>query len=56
VYLHGETPTADDDVTCQGSAGDTDYYDECDRGVRSDQFLGIGEQGRRLTVHQIVSI
>ncbi len=26
VYLHGETPTADDDLIYQGSAGDTDYY------------------------------
>jgi hypothetical protein len=25
-YLHGETPTADDDLIYQGSAGDTDYY------------------------------
>ena len=26
VYLHGETPTANDDLIYQGSAGDTDYY------------------------------
>jgi hypothetical protein len=26
VYLHGETPTADNDLIYQGSAGDTDYY------------------------------
>src|SRR5258705_3273249 len=32
VYLHGETPTADDDLIYQGSAGDTDYY-VIDRGI-----------------------
>jgi hypothetical protein len=26
VYLHGQTPTADEDLIYQGSAGDTDYY------------------------------
>src|SRR5882757_4819555 len=26
VYLHGETPAADDNLIYQGSAGDTDYY------------------------------